>query len=133
VFNIPAYTSTDWQLEWDAGQKLRCPRCGSDEDFGPRQSVQPDRSFRHFRACKRCGLFQDADGHSEWYQTVLLVHKCQTRGADAQCKSCGRRPRSSEHDCARIVREGESFVCPECGITVGNEHMHPWPESGPWT
>jgi len=126
------YSPADWQLEWDAGHKLTCPRCASDEDFGPRQTVQPDRSFRRFRACKRCGLFQEADGLSPAYQTVLLVHRCTIRETGLQCRSCGRRPRSGQHDCARIVREGESFTCPECGTVVTSDHILPWPEKGPW-
>ena len=61
VPRVPPYTEADWQREWDDGRPLSCPRCGSSDDFGPRQGVRADRSFRPYRACKRCGMFQEAD------------------------------------------------------------------------
>lgn len=128
---VQIYSPADWQREWDEGHKLKCPRCGSDEDFGPRQTFQADRTFRRFRACKRCGLFQEADG-SPPYQTVLLVHQCTISETGLQCRSCGRRPRTGQHDCARIVREGESFNCPQCGTLVSAAHALAWPERGPF-
>ena len=131
--SLPPYSETDWQREWDAGGKPPCPRCGNADDYGPRQTILADRSFRHFRACKRCGMFQEADGSAP-YQTFLLVHECTAPvGADAQCRTCGRRPRKgASHLCPRVVREGETFTCPECGTTLGQEHVQPWPERGPW-
>jgi hypothetical protein len=132
---IPPYSPADWQREWDAGLKLQCPRCGNGGDFGPRQAVLADRSFRCYRACKRCGIFQEADGRSPPYQTFLTAHDCNSRvGADAQCRGCGTRLRAGgRHLCARIVREDEVFTCPECGTVLGEEYRRPWPEPGPWS
>jgi hypothetical protein len=130
------YTPSDWQRDWDDGAHLACPRCGSADDYGARQVVLADRSFRKFRGCKRCGLFQEADGVSPPYQTVLLVHECGASiAADSQCKACGMRPRkgtSGRHACPRVVREGESITCAECGLRLGPAHARPWPEPGPW-
>jgi hypothetical protein len=81
-------------------------------------------------------LFQEADGQSGAYQTVLLVHDCRgPAGADAQCRGCGMRPRKTgaRHPCPRVVREGETITCAECGTLLGKEHVLPWPEQGPWT
>jgi len=132
---IPSYSETAWQAEWEAGRETRCPRCGSEGEFGPRQAVLPDRSFRRYRGCKQCGLFQEADGCSPPYQTILLRHECNGQvGADAQCRGCGLRVRAGgRHRCTRIVRVGERFTCPECGIALADEHEHPWPQPGPWT
>jgi uncharacterized Zn finger protein len=128
------YAEAEWQREWDAGVPLACPRCGSSEDFGPRQGVRPNRTFRRYRACRRCGLFQEADGESPPYQAVLLVHECTgSIEVDAQCRSCGLRVRTGgRHMCPRIVREGESLTCPECGTVVAEPHRRPWPLPGPW-
>jgi hypothetical protein len=130
---IPPYTEADWQRDWEAGAKLSCPRCGSDEDYAARQAVQPDRTFRRYRACKRCGMFQEADG-TKAYQTFMMVHECDGNvGADAQCRGCGLRIRNGgKHRCPRIVREGETFTCPECATTLSHRHILPWPEQGPW-
>jgi uncharacterized Zn finger protein len=132
---IPPYSEADWQAEWEAGRPLACPRCGSSDDFGPRHGVQADRTFRRYRACKRCGLFQEADGRSPPYQTLLMVHDCDGRVApDTQCRGCGLRLKAGgRHLCPRIVREGDVFTCPECGTVLGEEHRQPWPERGPWT
>jgi hypothetical protein len=131
---IPPYSQADWQLQWDAGRRLQCPRCGSSDDFGPRQSILADRSFRRYRACKQCGMVQEADGLSPPYQTHLVVHDCDGKvGADAQCRGCGLRIRTGgRHRCPRIVREGEGFTCPECGTVLSEEHRQPWPAPGPW-
>jgi transcription elongation factor Elf1 len=131
---IQPYSPGDWQLEWDAGQKLHCPRCGSEDEFGPRQAVLADRTFRRYRGCKQCGLFQEADGQSAPYQTALLAHDCRGNvGADAQCRGCGLRIRSGgRHLCTRIVRAGEAFTCPECGTALSEQHRRPWPQQGPW-
>jgi uncharacterized Zn finger protein len=135
VLVLPPYSQADWQREWDADLPLQCPRCGSGEDFGPRQAVLADRSFRRYRACKQCGMFQEADGRSLPHQTVLMAHDCDSQvGADAQCRGCGLRVRTGgRHLCHRIVREDEVFTCPECGTVLSEEHRRPWPERGPWT
>jgi uncharacterized Zn finger protein len=127
------YSPADWERDWDAGRPLQCPSCGSSDNFGARQAMLPDRSFRRFRSCKRCGLCQEADGRSPPYQTVLMAHECTGRiAADAQCRACGMRVRnSSGHLCPRIVREGEAFTCPECGTVLGDEHRRPWPVTSP--
>jgi hypothetical protein len=129
---LAPYSLADWERDWDDSAKLPCPRCGNSEDYGARQSVLADRSFRRYRACKRCGMFQEADGHSAPYQTVLLVHECgEHLGADSQCRSCGMRPRkggTGKHLCPRIVREGETFSCLECGTKLGEQHQKDWPE-----
>lgn len=131
---IPPYSESDWQREWDDGQKLPCPRCASPEDCGPRLAVLPDRSFRRYRACKRCGLCQEADGVSAPYHTIAVAHEClPASGADAQCRSCGKRPRKGGgHLCARILRELLPFNCAECGTRIGEQHVLPWAEPGPW-
>jgi hypothetical protein len=131
---IPPYTEADWQREWEDGRALQCPQCGSSEDFGPRQGVRPDRSFRPYRACKRCGLAQDADGRSPPYQTALMAHDCDGNvAAGTRCRGCGLRLRSAgPHVCIRIVREGDAFTCPECGTSLREGHRRPWPERGPW-
>ena len=127
------YSPADWERDWDAGRPLQCPSCGSSDNFGARQAMLPDRSFRRFRSCKRCGLCQEADGRSPPYQTVLMAHECTGRiAADAQCRACGMRVRnSSGHLCPRIVREGEAFTCPECGTVLGDEHRRLWPVTSP--
>jgi uncharacterized Zn finger protein len=130
--DMPVYTEADWQRDWDAGLPLQCPSCGSSEDFGPRQGVRANRTFRRYRACKRCGLAQEADGSSAPYQTILMIHECHGHiEVDAQCRGCGLRIRTGGHHlCPRIVREGEGFTCPECGTVLGEEHVRPWPEAG---
>ena len=132
---MTVYSPAEWQEDWDAGGKPACPRCGNSEDYGPRQVVLADRSFRRFRGCKRCGMFQEADGRSPPYQTVLLVHECTAKiAADAQCRACGLRPRkgAGSHLCPRVVRAGEAARCAECGLALGPLHVRPWPEPGPW-
>jgi len=130
---IPPYSPAEWEREWDAGRPLPCPQCGSSEDFGPRQSILADRSFRRYRSCKRCGMCQEADGRSPPYQTALTAHDCDGKvAADAQCRCCGLRIRTGgRHLCPRIVREGEAFTCPECGTVLGEQHRRPWPVRGP--
>lgn len=129
-----AYTAADWERDWEAAHKLACPRCGSDEDFGPRQAVLADRTFRRYRACKRCGLCQEADGQSLPYQTIAVAHECTARVPPGlQCRSCGKRPRSgASHLCARILRENEAYTCPECGTVIAERHHLPWANPGPW-
>jgi uncharacterized Zn finger protein len=126
---MPFYSQADWQRDWDTGGSLECPSCGSSDNFGPRQAILADRSFRNFRSCKRCGICQEADGQSAPYQTVLLAHDCAgTIAADAQCRGCGMRLRNGgRHLCPRIVREGETFTCPECGTVLTDAHRRPWP------
>ena len=127
------YSQADWERDWEAGRPLPCPSCGSSENFGPRQAILPDRSFRRFRSCKRCGMCQEADGRSLPYQTLLMAHECDGKiGADAQCRGCGMRLRNGgRHLCPRIVREGETFVCPECGTALTEAHRRPWPTVTP--
>lgn len=131
---VEGYSELEWQRDWDAGVVLACPRCGSREDFGPRHGVRVDRTFRRYRSCKRCGLAQEADGVSGPYQTFLAIHECHGRvEVDAQCRGCGLRIRSrGPHLCPRIIREGESFACPECGTVLTEEYRRLWPEPGPW-
>jgi uncharacterized Zn finger protein len=126
---IPPYSPAEWQRDWDDGRPLACPSCGSSDNFSARQAMLPDRSFRRFRSCKRCGMFQEADGASAPYQTILMAHECDAKiAADAQCRACGMRVRNGgRHLCPRIIREGESFTCPECGTVLGDEHRKPWP------
>ena len=130
---MSSYSPADWQRDWEEGRPLPCPSCGSSENFGPRQAMLPDRSFRMFRSCKRCGMCQEADGRSPPYQTVLMAHECTGKvAADAQCRGCGMRLRNGgRHLCPRIVREGEVFTCPECGTVLREEHRRPWPTTPP--
>jgi hypothetical protein len=74
------YTEADWQADFervDQGEPLTCPDCGALGDYGPRD----DGQGRHYRACKMCGFWQEADG-SPAYRCWMSTHKCDP-GLDA--------------------------------------------------
>jgi len=130
------YSLTDWLH--DVGSRgLPCPRCGRDEDYGPRDdaATAPPDSVRYYRACKVCGMFQKADGRSEPYETLVMVHVCLSAvAAGVVCRGCGGvRDGRPWHLCSRVVPTTETFICPECGTSLTKSHAIPWPEPGPWS
>ena len=131
------YSRTDWFHDHGAKTALPCPRCGRDDDYGPRHDddgTKPAELVRHYRACKVCGMFQEADGAAMPYETRAHLHVCLSRVvAGAKCRGCGGvRDGRPWHLCARIIPMGEPFTCEECGTRITEEHAIPWPEAGPW-
>ena len=129
------YSRADWQIDRSV-VRAPCPRCGHDEDYGPRDDADTalPGNVRHYRACKVCGQFQEADGMSAPYETVITVHHCLGKiGAGVKCGGCGNvmagRP---WHLGPRIIRAGDTFTCPECHTTLTEEHVIPWSARGPW-
>lgn len=121
------YTEPEWERDEAARLNVAwpsCPDCGSAEDFGPRHHDRTDGSQRHYRACKFCGFWQEADG-SPAYRIWLCIHECQVRLRQGQiiahctvCDADGIAPIGSvewPHRCGRFLTPWESgFTCSNC-------------------
>lgn len=131
------YSLTDWLHDAGSGGGLPCPRCGHDEDYGLRDdaATATPENVRYYRASKVCGMFQEADGRSDPYETTITVHLCLSSvAASAVCRGCGIvREGRAWHLCPRILAAGEAFTCPECDTNPADEHTIPWAAPGPWT
>lgn len=131
----PPYTEPDWQREEVqrlAGSRFECPDCGSDKDFGPKAHLRADNSERHYRACKICGFWQEADG-SPPYRVWLATHDCVIRLRPGQlvakCTTCGNSftvpPGTTEvpHSCGRFLTPMETgFICSNCLQFIDRSH-----------
>jgi RNase P subunit RPR2 len=132
--NHPAYTELAWQADEvrrRAGQRWECPDCASEFDYGPTSHSRSDGSARHYRACKNCGFWQEADG-SPPYRIWLAVHDCSLRIAPRQlvleCSTCGNSsvvPAGStewKHRCGKYLKPWEDgFQCSNCHTFKGRE------------
>ncbi len=108
----PPYTEAGWQRDkelLDHGHRFFCPDCLSDTDYGPRWT-EPPAATRHYRACKDCGFWQEADG-TPAYRCWLSRH---------ECKEEWKALRPWEDD----------YLCDACGETMGRESEVPWPCAG---
>jgi DNA-directed RNA polymerase subunit RPC12/RpoP len=123
---IGPYSEADWQRDVGAPRPLACPDCGHSENFGPKKRGTPEH---HYRACKVCGFWQDADGMSAPFRCRLTAHVCFGTFASARdCGGCGNAmPQGVRwHLCARILAPRERWRCPECGTRVLTAHTIPW-------
>ena len=138
------YTEPDWQgdeASRRAGRPLfRCPDCSSDADFGPKAHKRTDGSERHYRACKNCGFWQEADG-SPPYRVWLAQHDCvlvlRPGQLNAECPTCGNRWTVTQethhipHTCAKYLTPWEpGFQCTNCGQFIDDQHKKPLSSSG---
>ena len=129
------YTEPDWQHD-EVSRRMKarftCPDCGSRKDYGPRHHRRDDNSERHYRACKNCGFWQEADG-SPPYRVWMAVHQCAQRLRPGQlavdCSVCGQTEEvllgTSEwpHDCGKYLPPWEmGFHCSNCGQFIGQAH-----------
>ena len=113
---FPPYDEKQWQAD-DALRKagefhrLVCPDCDFSGDprwYGPHD----DKQGRHYRACKKCGFWQEADGTSA-YRCWMAMHLCEQL-----------------HPTAWILTPKEdSYLCQICETWIGREHAVPWPEA----
>ncbi len=114
---FPPYDEKQWQAD-DALKKvgefhrLVCPDCNFSGDprwYGPRD----DKQGRHYRACKKCGFWQEADGTSA-YRCWMAMHLCEQL-----------------HPTAWILTPKEpGYLCQSCKTWIGREHSVPWPQLG---
>lgn len=139
----PAYTEREWRRDERrrlGGTKLPCPDCGSAENYGPRKHSHADGSERHYRACKVCGFWQEADG-SPAYRAWLAVHRCVQplrAGQDVGvCRVCGagfavQEPSKGwEHECGRYLTPWErGFDCTNCGRFIDRSFARALPSGG---
>jgi len=137
------YTERDW--ERDEGQRRVgarpvCPDCGSSDDFGPRAHEQADGPERHYRACKACGFWQEADG-SPPYRVWLATHFCVVRLLPGHvvvaCPACGQTivraydVDAVAHRCGKYLTPREpGFSCVNCGQFIDRSFMEPLPSLG---
>jgi len=121
------------QEAWDAdraaeasGVPLSCPDCLSSDWFHPVAAPLSGGLERHYRACKRCGFWQEADG-TPAYRTWQSTHKCVAQ-ANSQpvCAHCGTTVAPDPatgllvHPCGKYLLPTEDgYVCATCGCWQG--------------
>ena len=114
----PPYTEAGWQRDkelLDQGHRFFCPDCLSDTDYGPRWT-EPPAATRHYRACKDCGFWQEADGTPP-YRCWQPEHEC--------AKSEGGYYREYK------TPDEDPFECPNCHEMVSRQESEvPWPCAG---
>ena len=137
------YTEPKWhgdEVRRLAGHRPACPDCGSDQDFGPRHHSRPDGSERHYRACKACGFWHEADGLAR-LPRLACAHDCAQPVGPAQlvatCASCGQRLTAGAHSepilhvCAKYLTPWEpGFTCTNCRAFVDRSFLRPHPLPG---
>jgi len=126
------YAEPDWQrdaLQQSQGAQLACPDCGSCLNYGPRWHARADGTERHYRACKVCGFWQEADG-SQPYRVWLPVHTCTIQLRPDQCvfhcPVCSTTTGSEQagaqitHECGKYLAPWETgYVCRNCSTSLG--------------
>src|SRR5260370_34413891 len=129
----PPYTEANYQAERRQTPPLACPDCGSTGDYGPRAAAHPDGTERHYRACKVCGFWQEADG-SPAYRCWKSQHGC-ARLLDPAYTSpfCGQTLRPAEpegvavHTCGKYLKPDEDdYFCTTCGHWIHRASQAPW-------
>lgn len=107
------YSLTDWLHDAGSGGGLPCPRCGHDEDYGLRDdaATATPENVGYYRACKVCGMFQEADGRSDPYETTITVHPLPL-------VSCGQRRVPRMRDRKRGASVAPLPAHPRCGRSV---------------
>ncbi len=129
--DIPPYTLADWTAEHIATPRLPCPNCGRTDLYQILKVQRDDGTWRHYRCCKVCGFWQNADG-SPAFRCVKTVHTCNRPiPQDGQCANClGGGPRGV-HRCARALTTSEVgvFACKHCGVVTKSADVIPWPVS----
>ena len=137
------YTEPDWQREMAqsvGGASLACPDCGSASRYRPYGYRRSDGSERHYRACKACGFWQEADG-SQPYRVWLPLHNCAVQLRPDQivfnCPVCGRTFVSPKpgavftHVCGKYLTPWESgYTCPTCRKHLDRASAVPFPLAG---
>ena len=133
----PPYTEANYQTERMQPPPLACPDCNSTGDYGPRAAPRPDGSERHYRGCKVCGFWQDADG-SPAYRCWQSAHVCVRHiGTEYTCPFCNQTLRPAEpegvavHMCGKYLKPDEDgYFCTTCARWRGRESQVPWPLRG---
>ena len=134
------YVEEAWQADLAleaSGLVLTCPDCQGTGWFHPVAAPLPDARERHYRACKRCGFWQEADG-TDAYRTWKSIHICVSRPtAPFNCAFCDTTitPEASTgvatHQCGKYLRPTEGgYLCTTCGVWQGRETLTPWPVLG---
>ena len=133
------YKEPDWQAEVKRQESeiLACPDCGSSENYEPKKAVGRDGTERHYRACKMCGFWQEADG-SDAYRCWKTEHVCVRHvGTQHTCPFCNQvlRPKEPEgtvtHTCGKYLMPNETgYFCTTCAEWYGRESEVPWPLRG---
>lgn len=126
------YTPDDWHRDCElvkAGQTLACPDCDSNKNYEPK-NCPPNTSPRHYRACKTCGFWQEADG-TPAYRVWQSIHECRRPLASGEtsfyCKYCGKTLTQSPgneivHLCGKyLMPEEPGYTCATCGHFYGRE------------
>ena len=127
------YGATEWldeKTRANAGRKLKCPDCGSDEWYKPVTGTYTDGSPRHYRACKMCGFWQEADG-TDAYRVWQSVHTCMKKlnpGESFTCDYCGQTMTAGEdrgpygHSCGKyMLPDEDGYECQTCGEWQGRK------------
>lgn len=115
-----------------SAKRAECPACGRMDNYSTYEIDQPGTTSRKYRGCKLCGFWQEADGRSLPYRTVLTVHVCiGPISENSQCSSCLVWGPRAQHCCFRVLRRAEAhhkeYLHSECGVRIGMEHVIPWP------
>ncbi len=127
-----AYTESAWQRDEAqrlSGRRLTCPDCGSDQRYAPSAGTHPDGSPRHYRACKVCGFWQEADG-TPAYRVWQSAHDCRRELGPAEtftCEYCNQDVSTNSHPCGKYLRPDEDgYDCGTCGDFQGIETSTPF-------
>lgn len=130
------YIEADWQWEESqrlAGKRLTCPDCESDDWYQPMSAPRPDGSQRHYRGCKICGFWQEADG-TEAYRVWLCMHDCRHEletGKTFTCNDCEQEVTENSHSCGKyLLPDEEGYECGTCGEFQGRETSTDFPLQG---
>ena len=134
------YVEAAWAAEMTLlkeGLALPCPDCGSSSDYGPKEAAGSDGTVRHYRACKMCGFWQEADGTLA-YRCWTSQHVCVRHvGTTFHCPHCATvlQPAEPEgpavHTCGKYLLPTDSgYLCTTCGHWYGRDSQVPWPLRG---
>ena len=136
------YIPNDWDRDRqlvEAGQRLTCPDCGSNENYGPKSGTYADGSPRRYRACKMCGFWQEADT-TPAYRTWLATHECRRHPASGEtaffCEYCKQTllpgpGNEIVHRCGKYLTPDEDgYTCATCGHFYGRESEERFPLRG---
>jgi len=130
------YIEADWQWEESqrlAGKRLTCPDCGSDANYAPKAGIHPDGSPRHYRACKMCGFWQEADG-TPAYRCWLSKHTCSKELSPEEtftCEYCGDKISENSHPCGKyLLPDEDGYTCSTCSDFQGRDTAVAFPLRG---